>query len=187
MTVTKSRDTRLIAQEYIDAYLEMVFSAMAMRIPEVHQYLTKNFPEASVTSSYEGQHLNIRASIILEEIAREGLTKPKSLRRSFDQINGIFIGAMWDVLCSHRDYDRISTEPEIQFFRHVRNACAHSGMFNFSELRHPATWRDKEITMELVGHPIFPDFLADGDPVLLLLDINNLYFQQWTVPGYVTP
>jgi hypothetical protein len=52
-------------------------------------------------------------------------------------------------------------------------------------LKYPAKWRDKEITMGLVDKAVFPNFMKDGDPILLLIDINNKYYDTINIPGYV--
>lgn len=181
----KSMDTRDITNLYTDTYMEMLFSSMVLRIPAVNRYLSENFEEVMIHSSYERQHLIINSKLILDEISRDSLENPVSLRKSFEQINRIFVTSMWDSLLSHATYDKIATEPEIQFFRHVRNACGHDGRFNFKELKHKAYWRDKVVTEDLKGKKVFPEFLTDGDLYLLILDIENKYFESYKPPGYV--
>lgn len=65
----------------------------------------------------------------------------------------------------------------MQFLRHVRNAIAHGGTFDFrkGEPRHPAVMRrspelngDLEITRALQGLRLFPQFMALGDAMDLL-------------------
>jgi hypothetical protein len=87
---------------------------------------------------------------------------------------------------SHVHYDSIATNPDIQFFRHLRNACGHDGRWNFNELKHPAIWRDKELHMNLVGSVVFGGLLKHGDVVFLFTDIDKKCFEQMP-PGGLTP
>lgn len=173
----KPNDTSLIARETIDAYLKMILGIMTLRISQVQDFLIPNFPEASVKSSYKHEDLIIKVVDILNDFKKEGLKDVKSLQNSFRQVNRMFLLAMWDILCSHKTYDRIANEPEIQFFRHIRNGCAHNNKLNFASIDKSAKWRDKEITDSDKGKSVFPDMLKDGDPILLVIDINNKYFR----------
>jgi hypothetical protein len=101
---------------------------------------------------------------------------------------------MWDILLNHEKYPKICNEPEVQFFRHVRNGCAHDNKFYFKsyfdkktqklveEPRYKSEWRDKKITQDLKGRPVLGRLveegalLMDGDSILLVYDINNHYF-----------
>ncbi len=91
---------------------------------------------------------------------------------------------MWGVLQDTKTYSSISTQPMIQFFRHVRNACAHTGNFNFTKLQQPAKWRDKEITAAQFRQDLFPKFMMDGDVLLLVLDVNAQFFAPLSIGGY---
>lgn|SRR3989344_1747822 len=160
----------------IDAYLEMVLGIMALRIPQIQDFLTA-IPEASVKSSYLNEDLVISVSAILNGFKKEGFRDMKSLQNSFKQVNRVFLLAMWDILFNHRDYNNICNEPEVQFFRHVRNGCSHDNKLNFIKtIYKTAKWRDKEITDADRDREVFPDILKDGDPILLVVDINNKFF-----------
>lgn len=171
----KSDDTSLITMEIIDAYLEMALGIMALRIPQIQDFLTA-IPEASVKSSYLNEDLVISVSVILNGFKKEGPQDMKSLQNSFKQTNKVFMLAMWDILFNHRNYHSIRSEPEIQFFYHIRNGCAHNSKLNFKTIDKTAKWRDKEITESDRGKKVFPDILKDGDPILLMIDINNKFF-----------
>lgn len=76
-------------------------------------------------------------------------------------------------------YDR---GPLWEFLRHCRNAAAHGGLFTFKggEPRHPAEWGNYRIDRALQGTPLFDDqigkgLLSPGDPIRLLLDIEQVY------------
>ena len=172
----KPNDTSLMTREIIDAYLEMILGIMTLRIQQVQDFLIPNFPEASVKSSYNHEDLIIDVVGLLNNFKNEGLKEVKSLQNSFRQVNKIFLLAMWDTLTSHKTYDGIANEPEIQFFRHIRNGCGHNNQLNFAAIEKPAKWRDKEITDSDKDKNVFPDMLRDGDPILLVMDINNKFF-----------
>lgn len=172
----KSNDTSSAAREMIDVYLEMILGSMALRIPHIQNFLITDFPEASVKSSYPNKDLIIKVTDLLNGFKKEGLEDIKSLQNSFKQINRIFLLAMWDILSNHKDYDHICDEPEIQFFRHIRNGCAHGNQLNFKTIDKTTKWRDKEITDLDKNKSVFPYMLKDGDPILLMTDINNKYF-----------
>jgi len=78
------------------------------------------------------------------------------------------------------DCDDGSTE--FDFFRHLRNACAHGNKFTFINLRKrrkvtglPARWREAEITLDFEGQRAIPNFMEPTDVlVLLYLRVNLL-------------
>ena len=62
-------------------------------------------------------------------------------------------------------------EPDMEFLRHVRNACGHGNRFTFKgdEPRRPAVLRELAITRAHDGvSPVLFDFLTIGDAVMLL-------------------
>jgi hypothetical protein len=132
------------------------------------------------------QDLVLNTKGILGEIRKQGLATPPNLRQAFTQINSIFIASSWGILSETKTYNTIATKEDVQFLRHIRNAGAHDGLFNFDlPLKHPAKWRDKEILPSLKGTPVFPGFLKDGDPIFLLIDITNRYYTPISIQGYV--
>jgi len=128
----------------------------------------------TIKSSYDGEHINLHADAVVAELKLSG----PSIVTTIDQISAVFVAATWDTLTSHAHYDVIATNPDIQFLRHLRNACGHNGRWNFSELKHPAIWRDKELRMNHVGLVAFGGLLKHGDVMLLLTDIDMKYFEQ---------
>jgi hypothetical protein len=164
------------AGHIIDAYLEAIVALLAIRTPVVQAAISSALPpEMVVASSYAGESLIIPVSGMLKSMQREGFDDVKSLHRSVRQANWVFLGAMWDVLKRHPRFKTFEKEPEIEFFRHVRNGASHGGRLNFRSLRAPAKWRDKEIAESMRGTPVFPDLLRDGDPILLVQDIERTY------------
>ncbi len=60
---------------------------------------------------------------------------------------------------------------DLEFLRHIRNACGHGNRFNFKgrEPTNPAKLKQLEITKELNGWgPVLFEFITPGDVVLLL-------------------
>ena len=175
-------DTRYLTLETIDAYLEMVCGVMALRLPLVQRHISADVPEFVLYSSYANEHLVINSLHMMGEMKKEGLKNVKSLDNSINQVNKIFLSSMWDTLKLHKQYQKISTEPDIQYFRHMRNACAHNNTLNFKGLKYPAKWREREIKQEDSGSKIFPGFLSGGDVMLLMMDIDKKYFEQLLPP-----
>lgn len=170
----KSRDTRERARLVLNAFVEALVGIFALRLPAVQEVICRNAPEMSVESSYPGQSLILDA----KRTARECQTNGPDIRAVVDQIVFAFVASLWDTLLCHAHYERISTKPEIQFFRHLRNAGAHDGRWNFTELKHPARWRDKELTLQHSGQLVFGGVLKHGDVALLFIDIDKVYFEQ---------
>jgi hypothetical protein len=144
-------------------------------------------PGVQIVSSYiingTRQDLCVPAQGIIDSFKAEGLTNVNSLKKGFLNVNSMFLVSMWALLTDTKLFEKISKEPDVQFFRHIRNGCAHGNIFNFSKLKYAAKWRDKIISQSNKGKAVFPDMLKESDPFLLLLDINNKYFSKIIVPG----
>ena len=183
-------DARFITKEIIDAYIEMSFSILSVRFPPLHDHLLNLLPGVQITSSCKingkTQDLNIPTPSMIDGYKKDGLEAPKLLRASFTQVNSMFIIAMWAVFVEMDQFKDISKEPDVQFFRHVRNGCAHGNCLNFKRLDHEAKWRDKILGAEHRETPVFPNLLKDGDPILMMTDINNRYFTPIELPGFIT-
>lgn len=67
-----------------------------------------------------------------------------------------------DMLSRNAYYEKT---PELEFYRHLRNALGHGNRFHFSsgEPRRPATFQGREITAALQGTQAFFNFMAPGD------------------------
>lgn len=61
--------------------------------------------------------------------------------------------------------------PILEFFRHIRNACAHNNALHFQngEPRRPAVFRNFTLTSRLQGRTVLLDYLKMGD----LLDLYD--------------
>lgn len=178
-----------LSLEHFNTYIELVFSMMCIRHPKLHSAILELVPGVQVASSYvidgHKQDLCIPTNGIIGSFQKEGLNDVQSLKRCFYHVNSMFLVAMWDILTETSTFKNIVDEPDVQFFRHVRNGCAHGNQLNFDSLHKPAVWRDKTISSSDSGRPVFPDILKDGDPSLLLGDINNSYFELLDMPGLV--
>lgn len=169
-----NRDTRSLAKLLTDAYVEVLVGLFSLRIPAVQNAVRSFEAEMTVLSSYDGEHIILQSRRVVDEARASGA----EVVATMNQATAAFVTLMWDLLKNHAHYERISTEPEIQFFRHLRNACGHNGLWNFAELKHPARWRDKELTMHHRNLPVFEGLLKHGDVVLLFIDIDLKYFTQ---------
>jgi hypothetical protein len=172
----KIRDTRSRAGLLVNAYVEALVGLFALRLEEVKSTVRRHAPEMTVMSSYDGQHVNLDARRVVDELGASG----PEVTTAVEQITAAFVAAMWDLLTSHANYEQISIAPEVQFFRHLRNACGHDGRWNLIELKHPAAWRDKVLSVGHSGQAVFDRFLKHGDVLLLFMDIDRAYFQQST-------
>lgn len=170
----KSRDSRTKTRLLVDAYIEALVGLFALRLEPVKAAVRNHAPEMSVLSSYAGEHIILQAARVVDELT----TSNAELKTAVEILTSAFVASMWDLLRSHAHYDKISTQPEIQFFRHVRNACGHDGQWNFSELKNPAEWRGKKLVLTDVGKSIFDSHLKTGDVMLLFIDIDKKYFEQ---------
>jgi len=67
-------------------------------------------------------------------------------------------------------------EEDMEFLRHVRNACGHGNRFTFKgdEPRRPAKLKELEITRRQEGlSPVLFDFITIGDAVVLLDSVTR--------------
>ncbi|MGB7293692.1 MAG: hypothetical protein WBD99_16100 [Thermodesulfobacteriota bacterium] len=175
---------KFLTHKMYKAYIEMYLGIMVLRISDIQEILIAKFPSAAIASSYENQSLILEVKKIISEIRSQGLQQPENLREAFTEINRIFLISTWEFLKETSTYSTIALEPTIQFFRHVRNGCAHNNTFNFDQVKNPARWRDKTITDTLKGTPVIPDFIKDADPLILLVEINNKYFEPINIEGF---
>ena len=169
---TAPTDTRAQAALLINAFIEALVGLFALRLDPVKDAVRTHAPEMTVMSSFDGEHINLAARKIVDGVSTSG----PELFSAVDQTTRAFVAAMWDLLTTHARYLQVATEPEIQFFRHLRNACGHSGRWNFTELKHPASWRTMNLALTDSGQVVFGGMLKHGDIVLLFTDIDRKYF-----------
>ena len=177
MATLKSTDTRRESTLLINAFTEALVGLFALRLEAVQETVRTQSPQMTVLSSYDGEHVNLDARLIVNTV---GLGGPE-LSSAVSQTIRAFVAAMWDLLFNHSGYTQVATEPEIQFFRHLRNACGHNGRWNFTELKHVAAWRNRSLVLADNGMEVFGGKLMHGDVLLLFVDINNKYFSKVAV------
>lgn len=119
-----------------------------------------------------------------------GLTiTPLKLLKDFEKLKRLDFEICTSSFCSmliittYESYKKFFCRcPMLEFFRHIRNACAHNNRFYFykKEPTLPAKWRELEIDHTkkgkhnpLYGNKCFFDYLGGADPVILLNDIEN--------------
>lgn len=165
-----------LTPDTFDAYLELMVGTVAIHVPQVQNILRTHFSYGDIHSSFPKETVRLDVPKILDGVNRSAGKLPTNCQATLVELNRIFLISTYAVLQETATYPQITGEPVIQFYRHVRNACAHYGRFNFSGISLPARWRDKEITTALIGKSVFPDFLNDGDVWLLLLDICAQFY-----------
>ena len=91
-------------------------------------------------------------------------------------VQTIFINA-GDELSRNGYFDRT---PELEYFRHIRNALGHGNAFHFvgKEPIRPASFKGRTLSQTLNGQTVFFDFMGPGDALDLLehveLHLRNL-------------
>ena len=69
--------------------------------------------------------------------------------------------------------------PELEFFRHLRNAASHGARWSFQgkEPTRHAAWRGKELDASMDGQAALNDDLQPGDLLVLLHDVEEILTQ----------
>jgi len=119
---------------------------------------------------YGGDHLFAMPAMFYEpEFAHE---KERALPDLAAFLAAGLLGSVYEVLKPHNDF----ASPVWNFFRNIRNACFHGNRFHFQG-NNPgdnAIWRGLQLTRDLHGTPLFPNYLGCGDIFILLADIMEL-------------
>lgn len=125
-------------------------------------------------SEQSDQTIRIDLALTMRELARNATFLVQRLVPSATA--GLFIQA-YESTSDHHD-----RKPLWEFLRHCRNAGAHGGRFHFlhGEPRRLAEWGRLRIEASLEGtylaaRPERPGFLAPGDALKLLWDIEQAY------------
>ena len=122
-------------------------------------------------------HVNPETKIDLGNIHRLAISGKLNMPTLTGYLTGMLINTAYESVASKNDH-----APLFEFFRHIRNAASHNNVFNFRdwEPQREARWRSKQIDHKLKGkaNPFFgtvcfPDFVAAGDAILLLSDIEQ--------------
>lgn len=102
------------------------------------------------------------------------------LAKITDSLTYILINGCYESLCgqySELEWLEIREKfPEVDFFRHVRNAASHKGSWSFrgNEPVRDARWRGKEISASMQGRKLFDKSFEIGDVFVLLSDIERI-------------
>lgn len=134
--------------------------------------LVELLPPLELTRKSGGAATGVDIAELAEEITRNHLYLFASTMRA---AGGLLISA-YEISKQHRDHGELW-----EFFRHVRNAAAHGGSFNFlgQQPTRAAQWRGIELTRALQGSPLFDGasqqsgLLGPGDPLSLLWDVEQ--------------
>lgn len=169
------------------------FSASMLSLWGVSQPFFLNWVEQHKQMVMEAKSDNpssILVQPIVAEIKKNNLPDDKKGPFFTDVIQNfcvIFCVATFDRLKEDDRYAKIKNKPLIQFFRHIRNGCAHGNKFFFKiykdkktgvEVREPtkmAKFRKLEITRKLMEDDknIFFDFFSAGDILYLIEDVSK--------------
>lgn len=147
------------------------------------QLFYRDFPYIiELSSSMADQDIKISKSILsILKNDNDGQSTPLYSKTLIDYYR-IFTIAIMDTIREESAFSSLLSTPELQFFRHLRNASAHSNRFYWgsgsSRARTieglPIVWRGKEINEGLENSQVYMDFLKPGDIFLLLSDISSL-------------
>ena len=129
--------------------------------------------EMSLRSEYKQNILTISVDEIASDIADNHIyLLPFQMKAA-----GILL-----IMTYETSKDKYDLKDEMwNFFYHCRNAAAHGGQFNITNVkRFPAKWANFEITPAMNGSNLFKDplsggLLSLGDPIYFLYDIENKY------------
>jgi hypothetical protein len=125
--------------------------------------------------SYQGR-IEPQLDVDLEQI-RE-MTSHLTIATAVQQLCGMLVISAHAVATERvNQIPTIAASPEMEFFRHVRNACAHGNQFHFvgAEPRRCAAWRG--LTLTRATHqatPCIGHWLNAADLLLLLTDIERI-------------
>lgn len=166
-----------IFQVQFEAYSLVLGGKLALYAPHFREKFQPNHAFSV------GSKLSQDAWIVYQELF-ELLDRKKGTWRSVSAVAPCqFLSAAWDNLIGDNRYHKISSDPIVQFFRHVRNAASHGNSFRIepdlidnttNNLKRKAAWRGTEIVPALNGTPLIPDFMEMVDPIWLISDISNL-------------
>lgn len=134
--------------------------------------------DCSVTS----QKIKVDKSI-LELIQKEGFNQKTPLfSKTLINFYRVFTIAIQDIISEEQDFQPFLQKDELQFFRHLRNASAHSNKFFWGKgerrkrtiKKLPVSWRNKIIVEKMEENSLYMDFIGPGDIFVLLADISLL-------------
>lgn len=174
MTKEVKRAERLYGRDKLMETFGNEGNVAAREFINKEQGVTPLLGDLSLYSKFMGSHINID----IEEISNEALANYDYLLEHMMKAAGILIIMGYENTKCLEDKNS-----EIwNFFYHCRNAAAHGGRFNITNMRRfPAKWGDLEITFLMNGNNLFSTpnnkdgLLAPGDPIRLLWEIEQRY------------
>ncbi|UPA22898.1 hypothetical protein K8942_01640 [Candidatus Peribacteria bacterium] len=136
-------------------------------IPAVQQSVQHKLSGAITLQTSQGEQI----TTYLHELPILDKDKMDLIGKKLYQLSAqILLGDCYEIALSRA---KDSNSEIMDFFRHIRNACAHNGRFLITKnINRLAKWRDKEIDKKLDGTPLF-DFFAVGDALLFLRDVEQ--------------
>lgn len=163
--------------DLIQAYSEVLLGVMILRHTDFQSLIKIKAKTVALKHSFpEGKNDSVVFNMeqTMRVVVNDGFYASKSLRMAMNLVHAAFITAMYEripVEIRKKSKTGALPSPEIQFLHHLRNACAHNYKFKFDgkRLRQHASWRGKEMSPEMNGSSIFPEFLLDGDLVYSMI------------------
>ena len=129
-------------------------------------------------ASTEYPALEFSPQELLDSIRRENL----SVGEATKSLLYMLINSAHEA-CQHKYGDAMwltlrQQYPELEFFRHLRHAASHGGVWDFRKNEpnpnRKAEWRGRRVTRQLQGRPVWEINIKDGDVLVLLWDIEQI-------------
>ncbi len=180
-----------IFDEILDIYRTCYLGLASLYDPNIQNYYQNNIPDDIATmgiiTSFNNDidnkplNANFRIKSVIDLVKSKGEKEAQTLaQKNMSTLCRIFIIYSYDILKEQSLLGKFWKEPIIQFFRHIRNGCAHNNKFKIDNqnelLKLPAEWRGKKIEISLndSNNNVVNNFFKEGDLILLLEDISNL-------------
>lgn len=170
--------------DLLDTFRNVISSLTWLKVSVVDaQNFYQGYPYIiELDCSVAPQKIKVDKSI-LRQIEKEGLNAPTPMySQAVINFYRVFTIAVKDIIWEEPDFKPFLKTPELEFLRHLRNACAHDNEFFWGNgkqrldtiERLPVSWRGKTIITETEGTNLYMDFMKPGDIFLLLSDICRL-------------
>jgi len=180
--------TDKIFEPYIKTFNAGILSLWAVGQPFFLEWVQQY--EEMPMGAKSGQASSIRVKPLVAEIKKNNLPDDKKGPFFTELIQNfciLFCTAAFDRLKEDDRYKKIKDKPVVEFFRHIRNGCAHGNKFFFKtykdkktdkEIKEPtkiAKFRNLEVTRKLMedNQNVFFDFFSAGDIPYLIEDISK--------------
>lgn len=178
-----------IFEEYAKTFNASMLSLWAVSQPFFLDWVKQHDEMAMEAKS--GQASSIRVKPIVAEIEKNSLANDKKgpfYTQLIQDFCVLFCIAAFDRLKEDQRYQQIKDMPVIEFFRHIRNGCAHGNKFFFKSYKDKQTgkliqepvrkaeFRKLHISKRLMDDDknVFFDFLSAGDIPYLIEDVSKV-------------